>query len=292
VAETFFLSSLATYLGGAGLTPAPAQIGGAEPSKPNELPAIVLSLESTARVNPGVGQRAQLITDGILPWSASIDLENPVLPEEPTFRLLDPTRRQLILPHGGLVRADGSDPGTSPLAPADITVKVGNAQRTVVSGDPGPNEVRADGRIGLLTFGAALPATGTVTVNYLLGQWEQRVDRIAGVLRVDACTDNADDTLALSDAVVDALLAPAAQQRVQRLVALTPVSLGSIGLPETAPKVRRRTLRMSFTFEQEINRPDSSGGIIARIPVTSRLGDGADPPGIIPQSSEPFTIPA
>jgi len=292
VAETFFLSSLATYLTGAGLAPAPAQVGGAEPSKPTELPAVVLSLESTARVNPGIGQRAQLITNGILPWAASIDLANPVLPEEPAFRLLDPTRRQLILPHGGLVRADGSDPGTSPLAAADITVRVGNTPRTVVPGTPTGNQVRADGRVGLLTFGASLPATGIVSVDYFLGQWEQRLDRIAGVLRVDVCTDNADDTLLLSNAAVDALLAPAARQVVRRLIALAPVSLGSVGLPETSPKVRRRTARLSFTFEQEVNRPDSSGGIIARIPVTSQMGDGADPPGVTPQSTELFTIPA
>jgi hypothetical protein len=292
MAETFFLSRVATYLTGVGLTPTPAQIGGAEPSQNNELPAIVLSLESTARVNPGLGERAQLITDGVLPWADTIDLANPVLAEDSSFKLLDPTRKQLILTHGGLVRQDGSDPGSTPLAPADITVKVANGQRTVVSGVPGANEVRADGRIGLLTFGAALPATGVVQVDYFLGQWEQRLERIAGVLRIDVCTTNANDSLTLSNAVVDALLAPAAQTTVRRLISLAVASLSSIGLPETAPKVRRRTARLTFTFEQEVNRPDSSGGIIARIPVTSQLGDGADPPGITPQSTELFTVPA
>jgi hypothetical protein len=48
---------------------------------------------------------------------------------------------------------------------------------------------------------------------------------------------------------------------------------------------------MTFTFEREVNRPDSSGGIIARIPITSQMGDGADPPGIVPNSSEVFTVP-
>ncbi len=291
MAETFFLSQIASYLSGAGLTPAPVLVGGAEPSKKADLPAIVLSLETTARVNPGVGERAQVITNGVLPWAASIDLANPVLPEEPTFRLLDPTRTQLVLPHGGLVRHDGTDPGSAPLGPADITVSVGGAARTVVTGAPGPNEVRADGRIGLLTFGAALPATGIVSVTYFLGQWEQRLQRIAGVLRVDTCTDNAGDTLALSDAVVDVLLAPAAQTTVRRLIALAPSSIGSIGLPETSPAVRRRSARLTFTFEQEVNRPDSSGGIIARIPVTSQMPDGATPPGVLPDSIELFTIP-
>jgi hypothetical protein len=291
MAETVFLSRVATYLSDAGLSPAPVQIGGAEPSADNEMPAIVLSLESTARVNPGLGQRAQLITNGVLPWADTIDLANPVLADDPTFTLLDPTRKLLTLTHGGLVKQDGSDPGITPLAPADITVKVANAPRTVVSGAPGANEVRADGRIGQLTFGDALPATGIVQVTYFLGQWEQRLERIAGVLRVDVCSATANDTLALSDAVVDALLAPAAQSNIRRLIALTPVSLGSIGIPETAPKARRRTARWTFSFEQEVNTPDSSGGIIARIPVTSQLGDGADPPGITPQSTELFAIP-
>lgn len=49
---------------------------------------------------------------------------------------------------------------------------------------------------------------------------------------------------------------------------------------------------MTFTFEREVNRPDSSGGIIARIPVTSQMADGNTPPGITPQSTELFTIPA
>ena len=292
MAETFFISSLATYLGGAGLSPAPAQIGGAEPSIATELPAIVLSLEATSRVNPGLGERAQLITNGVLPWAATIDLANPFLPDEPGFPLVDGPRRVLILPHGGLVRQDGSDPGTTPLTSSDITVSVAGAARTVVSGVPGANEVRADGRIGTLTFGDALPLTGDVQVTYFLGQWEQRLERIAGTVRVDICADTAAAVLSLSDGVVDALLDPAAKRTVRRLIALAPVSLGSIAKPEVTPTLRRRTARLTFTFEREINRPDSSGGIITRIPVTSQMPDGADPPGIIPQSIEEFTIPA
>ncbi len=291
MAETTFLSSLATYLTGAGLVPAPAQIGDAEPALPNELPAIVLSLEATARANPGLGERAELITGGILPWQASIDLAHPFLPSDPAFSLVDATRRQLILPHGGLVKKDGSDPAGVPLAPADITVSVAGNPRTVISGIPNANQVRADGRVGTLTFGAALPATGTVAATYFLGQWEQRLERIAGVLRLDVCAGTAADVHALSNAAVAALLDPSARQQIRRLLSLAPASLGSIGLPEQSPKLRRRTARLTFTFEREVNRPDSSGGIIARIPVTSELGDGGEPPGVTPQSAEAFTIP-
>ena len=58
----------------------------------------------------------------------------PVLPDDSSFVLLDPTRRVLILPHGGQVRADQSDPGSTPLGPADITVRVDGAARGVVVG--------------------------------------------------------------------------------------------------------------------------------------------------------------
>jgi hypothetical protein len=292
MAETFFLSSLASFLTGVGLTPAPALVGVAEPEKTNELPAIVLSLETTARAKPGIGERSQLIVGGILPWQASIDLAHPFLPEDQTFSLLDAARTTLILPNGGLVKQDGSDPGATPLAPGDITVQVGGIARTVVAGAPGANEVRADGQVGTLTFGAALPATGIVAVTYFLGQWEQRLERISGTLRIDVCAGDATDAIALSDAVIDVLLDPWARQHVERLVSIAPSSLGSIGVPESAPKLRRRSARMTFTFEREVNRPDSSGGLIARIPVKSQMEDGGSPPGIVPQSEELFTIPA
>lgn len=291
MAETFFLSRVAAYLSGAGLTPAPATVGVSEPATAPDLPAVVLSLETTSRVNPGIGERSQLMV-GALAVQATIDLANPVLPEEPTFVLLDPARRVLILPHGGLVKSDGTDPGDSPLASSDITVSVGGVAVTVVTNAPGAGEVEASPRIGSLTFGTALPAAGLVQVSYFLGQWEQRLERIAGMLRVDVCAANAADSVTLSDAIVDAMLAPAAKTSVKRLITLTPASIGSVGAPETAPVLRRRSTRLSFTFEREVNTPDSSGGIVARIPVTSQTGDGLDPPGVTPDSIEHFTIPA
>lgn len=291
MAETFFLSRVAAYLTGAGLAPAPKIVGATEPAATTDLPAVVLSLESTSRVNPGIGERSQLMV-GALPWQATIDLANPVLPEEPTFVLLDASRKVLILPHGGLVKADGTDPGDAPLESPDIKVFVNGASVSVVTQAPGAGEVEASPRVGTLTFGTALAAAGTVQVSYFLGQWEQRLERIAGMLRIDVCASNATDTVTLSDAIVDAMLAPAAKTSVTRLIALAPASIGSVGAPETAPVLRRRSTRMTFTFEREVNKPDSSGGIITRIPSTAQLGDGLDPPGVTPNSVEHFTIPA
>lgn len=291
MAESFFLSSVASYLSSAGLAPAPVLAGVAEPESNGDLPALVLSLESTARAHPGLGERGALMR-GVLPVQASIDLANPVLPAEPGFRLLDAARRVLILPHGGLVRQDGSDPGEAPLTAADISVTVAGGARSVVTTAPGAGEVRADPRVGTLTFGSALPATGIVIASYRLGQWEQRLERISGTLRLDVCAADAADAIALSDGAIEALLDSRARSAIRRLISLQVQSLGSVGAPTPAPVSRRRTARFGFTFEREINRPDSSGGVIARIPVTAQQGDGGTPPALVPDGTEHFTIPA
>jgi len=270
MAESEFLNAIVNYLKtGAGLSPAPALVDIAEPVKATDLPAIVLSLDTVQRLGSGLGERSALITDGALPWTATIDLANPILLEEPTFVLLSPDRRQLILPHGGLRRADG---GEGPLGPADLSVTVGDTAYTVVNTDPDTNEVRADPTVGLLTFGNPLPAAGKVVANYVLGQWERRVTELTGVLHVDVRDVAAEAVAQLSAAVVTALMqAPQVAIKGLRRIAVT--ELSSIGLADALrAKSRGRTALFDFQYEHEVNRPDSSGGIIRRIPITSRLG--------------------
>ncbi len=268
MAETEFLSAVETYLAAAELTPPPAAVGVAEPDSVAGLPAVVLSLEASERAGNGLGERSALITGSVLPWEVSIDLANPVLPEDPSFSLLNPGRTVLALPHGGLVRRDG---GAGPLAAGDLSVSVDGVPRPVVAGLPAGAEVGADPTVGQLTFGSALPATGTVDVAYFLAQWEQRVARISGVLRVDVCAANATDARSLGDAVVNALLLPRARTEIRRLLAIGVTGLTSIGAPEPAVPLRRRTARLSFLFEHVVDRPESSGGVIGRIPITTKL---------------------
>lgn len=268
MAVNAFLAAVEAYLRAAGLTPVPAAIGIAEPEKVADLPAVVLSLESVETAGAGLGERATLITDGVLPWQAAIDLANPVLPEDPSFRLLNDARTVLILPHGGLVKQDGSQ---GPLTGADLTVKVGGSSLTVVAGVPAGGQVTADPVIGQLTFGTALSAMGTLEVTYFLGQWEQRIRRIAGVLRVDVCAGQEGQVSTLSSGVVDALLLPKARSDIHRLLAIRLSTLSSIGPREKGVPLRRRTARFSYVFEHEINQPESSGGIIGRIPITTKL---------------------
>ncbi len=271
MAETAFLGAIEQYLRGRALAPVPASIGVIEPAASADLPALVLSLERTERASNGLGERSALITGGVLPVRARIDLADPVLPEDPSFRLLDDARTTLTLPHGGLVRADGDDPLGAPLSAADVTVRVAGTARPVGGGAPDGLEVRVDPTVGQLRFATALPEAGRVEVDYVLGQWEQRLERISGVLRLDVCAAAAADAHALADAAVAALLDPGARQGVRRLLSLAVVSLSSVGVPEPDTAARRRTVRLAFGFEHEVNRPESSGGIIRTIPITTHL---------------------
>jgi hypothetical protein len=267
--ETEFLNTIADFLRtDAKLSPAPALIDIAEPVLNTDLPAVVLSLDTVQRLGSGLGERSAMITDGALPWTATIDLANPVLPEEPSFVLLSPDRRQLILPHGGLRQVDGSG---GPLGAADLSVTVAGAARTVVGTPPAADEVRAEPTVGLLVFGSPLPATGKVIANYVLGQWERRVTEIAGVLHIDVRAASVGTVADLSAAVIAALMqAPGTAVRGLRRIAVT--ELSSIGLPDALrANSRGRTVLFDFLYEHEVNRPDSSGGIIERIPITSRL---------------------
>jgi hypothetical protein len=265
-AESAFLSSLSTYLA-ARPALAGAKVGVATPVDAAGLPAVVLSLDEVVRLHAGLGERASLVTDGALPVEVSIDLANPVLPEDPSFVLLSADRLSLVMPHGGWVKADAT---TGPISSQDLSVSVGGAPRTVVAGAPGPNEVRPDGAIGTLTFGAALPAAGNVDARYFLGQWERRVTPIAGVLMVDVRGIDAAAVLGASEAVLDAF-EPGAVWPVG-LRKLTLDRLGPIGPGDPLRgNSRGRALSLHFEYEHIVDRPDSSGGVIRRIPITTHL---------------------
>jgi hypothetical protein len=265
-AETAFLDALAAHLA-ARPALAGARIGAAEPTAAGELPAVVLSLAEVHRLGAGLGERASLMT-GALAVTSTIDLANPVLPEEPTFRLLSADRLTLVMPHGGWVKLDGSN---LPLDAADLQVSVAGAARTVVNAAPGANEVRPDAPVGTLRFGTALPLAGDVVATYRIGQWERRLTPIAGVLHVDIRAGAAADVQALAGALIDALdpelgTLPAGLRRI----ALSRVS--SIAAPDVAfASARGRGLDFAFEYEHAIDRPDSSGGVIARIPVAMQI---------------------
>lgn len=272
MAESAFLNTVADYLrDGVALLPAPALSGVAEPVAADELPAVVLALETVRRLGSGLGERAVLISDGALPWRATIDLAAPFLPGEPGFSLLSPDRRTLILPHGGLRQRDGSE---GPLSAPDLQVSVAGAPRTLVAGAPNAGQFRVDPLSGQLLFGAALPATGLVVADYVLGQWERRTVELEGSLLLAVWAANAVAATTLSTAAVDALFA-APQAGIPGLRKLALTELGPVvALQDNGPpafRARVRRARFTFQYTHEINRPDSSGGVIQRIAISSRL---------------------
>ncbi len=266
-AETAFLDALAQRLLGAGLAPAPALVGPALPTAAAELPALVLSLDEVQRQGAGLGERASLVS-GALVVTARIDLANPVLPDEPGFQLLSADRLTLVLPHGGWVKDDGS---SGALSAADLQVSVAGAPRSVVNTAPAAaDQVQPDAAVGTLRFGAALPAAGVVQASYRIGQWERRVQPIAGVLRIEVRAANAADASTLSGAVLDVL--DSAAGRPPGLRRLAPLALGTVGAADPAQAGSRgRVLRLSFGYEHIVDAPESSGGVIRRVPITTRL---------------------
>jgi hypothetical protein len=270
--ETSFLAAVKAFLDGLTLSPQP-KVGTAEPVAALDLPAVVLSLEQALRPAVGLGDQGATIRNGALAWSADIDLASPYLPDDPghTFSLVSGDRLKLTLPHGGLVHRDGTT--DTPLTGTDLTVDVAGTDRPVVSGAPAGLQVQPDPLTGILTFATALPGTGLVNAAYFLGQWERRVERLDGVLRLDVLAGNPADAQSVADGVLDALLDPAAKQELPRLLAIALRSLTSTGPPESAAaNGRRRQARLEFKFERNVDRPESAGGVIQQIPLTANVG--------------------
>ncbi|MBL9129498.1 MAG: hypothetical protein JNL97_17740, partial [Verrucomicrobiales bacterium] len=99
----------------------------------------------------------------------------------------------------------------------------------------------------------------------------QRTARIAGSLRIAVRTASAADTESLSTDVLRTM----ERGRLGDLPGLHRLSLaelGAVGRPDAQlANSRARNLVFDFELEITINQPESSGGIIRRIPVTTFL---------------------
>jgi hypothetical protein len=278
MAELAFLAAVRTYLTSRPFTPPVAanRIGAIEPVGGGDLPCIVLSLASSSRRRVGLGDRSELMR-GALRVNVAIDLAAPTLPDDPTFSLIDDTRRAVTLPHGGLVTSDG-DEAITPLSGADVTVRLNDAPLPVVTGVPAAGQVHVDPIAGVMLTGSALPPAGTLDISYFLGQWERRVERIAGEMRLDACAVNGADAGSLCAQAVERLLAPEATRDIVQLTSIELVALGTVAQRLATPPPGgggvthfRRTAQLAFEFQHLIDRVESSGGVIRTIPVTTVL---------------------
>lgn len=271
--EIAFLDAVQGFLAGpAGLVPAPGRVGFGVPEPGDAFPVLALALGRVGRVDLGLGGGAGggsgSIMRGALPVTATIDLADPVLPGPGGFPLLVPPRLVLTLPHGGLVRSDGLD---APPGPADLSVTVAGTPRTLVAAAPGPLEFTADPTIGQLTFGAPLPPAGLLVASYRIGVWERFTTRLEGELLLSAWDTDTPRLLAAGNAALRALAA-AAGGALPGLRRIGLLALGPVGERQAvAPQARERVARLGFAFDHVRDVPASSGGIIRRVPVTSRL---------------------
>jgi hypothetical protein len=256
-------------------------VGDVAPAAAVDLPRAVLTLDGVGQALAGVGGVQRGTRTGALQLSAAIDLADPVLDlGGEKLPLLSADRRTLTLPHGPVVRADGTpDPPRGPDLSADD-----GAAFTVVDGAPTGRQVRADPAAGTLLFGTALATTGTLRVTYHVGQWDTVTTRVQGTLAVEVIAAGAQAVADTSRDLADALAAtdPAAR--------ITPLSWGA-SRPERLPDetdVRAQTA--TYHLDAELEEPvlTSGGGVITRIRFAASLaGGGAVEPFAVPRGATP-----
>ena len=261
--------AFATYLTSA-LDPAPALVGGTYPSKKPQLPAVVISCSDAHQQLRGIGRLPAPSETGALPVTNRVDLASPVATfPDAVVPLLSNDRKTLTLPHGPLVGADGT---TTTFGAPDLHVTLGATTFAVVGGAPAAGQVQPDPDLGVLRFGAPLPATGTLVVAYFVGEWEVRAERYQGTLLVEvfANDDGAADTL--SRAVEAALLQPGGGGPVG-LNEIQPTSWLAIDAGG-ADRASGRGRALAFTFDYELVEPliGAGGGLISTVSVDSAFG--------------------
>jgi hypothetical protein len=252
------------------LDPAPALVGATYPSVSGELPAVVISCSGVLQQLRGIGRLPAASETGALPVSTTVDLANPVATfPDAVVGLLSSDRLTLTLPHGPLVAADGT---ATTFAGADLHVTLGATTFAVVAGAPGAGEVQPDPDLGVLHFGAALPATGTLSASYFVGEWEVRTERYQGVLLVETFAADAAGVDTLSRAVATALLEPAGAPP-EGLNHIEPTAWAAIE-EAGANRASARSRALGFAFDYELVEPHlaAGGGLISTVSVSSTYG--------------------
>lgn len=238
-------------------------VGDARPAGSGDLPAVTLSVEDATGALAGVGRVPRGTRQGALLVQAVVDLADPVLEiGTETVTLLSEDRRELTLPQGQLVRADGTD--DPPFGPSDLTVTGPDGPLTVVAGDPAAGQVRPDPVAGILRFGEPLSASGDLVADYHVGRWDVRTVRFSGRLAVGVAAADADALAALARRVASALDAS-----VTGFASIAPTSWGPAGSVSAPEDSVAQTLGFRFDFELEEPSLQSGGGLIRTIAVAS-----------------------
>lgn len=256
--------------------PGTVSIGATVPSGPGQTPAIALGLVDLEAPRPGIGATPAPTRTGALAVERSFDLDDVsvTFPDGERIGLLSADRRDLQLPHGSIVKADGFLTGA--FAASDLSVVVaGNALEPVTT-PPGPGECRPDAVTGVVELGQPAPASGSLEVGYFVGAWDVTLQQYVGGLVADVfgtSTDVAD----VSDQVLATLdVAPGSiDAAIPSFRSIVPVAVGTIGRAEgLTPPTDTRRVEFRFDFERQVPRILTGGGPIRTVDVDN--GPGAE----------------
>lgn len=261
-----FIDRIADYLNGA-VTPAPALIAARYPAAAAELPAAALSVRDAEPAAVGLGSAAERERRGALETEIRLDLADPVIvfPDE-AVSLLSPDRRELRIPHGPLVRADGS--AAPPFTAADFEAALDGAPLPLVANTPQPGQVQLEPETGTARFGSPLPATGELRLRYFVGRWEVLVRRVRGTLEVELFAAGAAALDALSRSVADALRSDVARPRLPGLLEIQPRAWAAAQPPDPdRANALSRLTAYAFDFELLDTVLPTGGGVIRTVQV-------------------------
>jgi len=261
IALQALISSLAQFLD-ARVTTGLTTVGPVQPYVVAEIPAVTITLAKLTCAKVGVGGNPSNLLSGALAVELNLALSNPVItfPNNETVDLLEADRLSLRMPHSPLVDREGVTPEY--LNEDDLTVTLNGTPLTVVQSTPSTNQCRLAPAGAMLEFGTPLPATGTLVIQYFIGQWEAETTRCAGMLQFDIFASGAAGTEQLSNEVSLAL-AENPQTIAKGLTRLSPVRWGAIQRPRY-PKgqTMARSLQYGFTFDHEQAKISTGGGPI------------------------------
>ena len=277
-------------------SPSPS-VGSVSPTTVAELPLVTVSIEGATSSLRSVGKVPGPIRTGALPVDVRLDLNDPVLHlGDEDVPLLSADRRLLQLPHGSIVRADGTDGGL--FTGVDLLVRIGAATFEPVAGAPAAGQVQLDPAGGTLRFPSALAATGTVELGYFIGTWEVRVDRFSATTHLDVAAA----TQAQLSALVPRIESALAPERISvargirriepiALSASVPAFVAGAAAADSATTAARQQ-RMTFAIEFESIEPviPSNGGPITSVDATVRMLTADRPVAADNPFVETFTI--
>jgi hypothetical protein len=264
------VDAFAAHLAAAMADP-PAVIGAMRPTRTADLPAVTLSIRAVDQKLVSIGGRPAPSRKGSLPVGQEFDLTDPTVtfPDGETVNLLSVDRRSLHFPFGPVVAADGAE--VDSLGPDDLTISIEGAALPIVAPDPGSGQASGIPALGEVRFGSPVPVTGSLRVDFFIGEWEVRTARYQGELIVEAADDDAVVVEDLS-ADVEATLLAADASTFAGLRALRPLSLGPVVADPGIAQGRLRELVCAFDFELEEATLGTGGGVIGAVAVDSTYG--------------------